>query len=418
MAAHDEANPASGYYVLPFTWNVAGTVNWAAFSAAFEEICARFPVLLATVRREGGSWIQEIRPFAEVPAELRDGTAIGADDREAWLQACYQEYCRSPFDLAARPAVRVLAVQLEEQFIVMGAAHMAACDIESQAIFTADLWKTYYALAEGAEPDLAPAPLGFPDYAQRVRDSSGAQQDKNLPFWQGKLRDAELLCPVPVDYQDGLRNQAGPTAYVKIGAQPLARQVHSLAAELKCSEHAVLLAAFTGMLARRSSRPSVVLSCPVSLRRSAELFGVFGPLTDMMWLRIDVKGTSVGQNARSVFKSVLDALSHPCAIDVIAAQAGGEPVGAVMPNIQCEYFPPERVAIPEWVTSSVKVKDVMPVYLLTGQLHSPFWLDLTIAGEHVQPDTDYSLVYRKDLFRPETVADMAHEIETSILQPA
>jgi hypothetical protein len=63
----------------------------------------------------------------------------------------------------------------------------------------------------------------------------------------------------------------------------------------------------------------------------------------------------------------------------------------------------------------VKVKQVMPVYLLTGPLDTPYWLDLTIAGEKIQPDTDYSLVYRSDLFRPETARAMADEIEATIL---
>jgi hypothetical protein len=66
----------------------------------------------------------------------------------------------------------------------------------------------------------------------------------------------------------------------------------------------------------------------------------------------------------------------------------------------------------------VKVNQVMPVYLLTGPVDTPFWLDLTIAGERVQPDTDYSLVYRSDLFRPETARAMAGEIEATILGEA
>lgn len=412
MAAHDEAYPTSGYYVLPFTWNVPGKADWTAFTAAFGHVCVRYPVLLGSVRRAGESWIQSVLPYGDVPVELRDATGMTTQEREDFLTSCYREYCRAPFRLARRPPIRVLVVQLEEEFIVMGAAHMAVCDIESQAIFASELWKLYAAYADGAEPDLPEPPLDFSQYAARVQEASGAQRDKNLAFWRQHLAGAGMHCPLPVDLPGGLGNQEGPTAFFKIGAQPLARQVHAIATEQKCSEHSVLLAAFTLMLARRSSRSSFVLSCPVSARRSAELFGVFGPLTDMMWLRIDVTGTSVRGNVRSTFRSVLQALSHPCPIDLVAAQTADP---TALPNIQCEYFPPERVEIPEWVASSVKVKQVMSVYLLTGQLDSPFWLDLTIAGEHIQPCTDYSLVYRTDLFGPDTAAAMAKEIETSIM---
>jgi non-ribosomal peptide synthetase component F len=219
-----------------------------------------------------------------------------------------------------------------------------------------------------------------------------------------------------VDFSDGLRSPVGPTAYHKIGAQAAAIQVHAIATERRCSEHAVLLAAFGLVLASRCGRSSFVLSCPVSLRRSAELFGVFGPLTDMMWFRIDVTGSTVRECVRPVFKDILTALSHPCPISAVASQVvGGSPASlAALPNMQCEYFPPERIANPRWVTSSVKVKEVMPVYLLTGQLQSPFWLDLTVAGEPIQPDTDYSLVYRTDLFHPSTVQRMAADVEACI----
>jgi hypothetical protein len=418
MQAHDEKNPTSGYYVLPFTWSIAGHVDWRCFTAAFEAICTRHPVLRGSLRRERDSWVQTVRPYDEVPVHFRDATALSGQALDQLLQASYDEYCRRPFVLSTEAPIRVLVLQLANEALVLGAYHQAVCDIESMAVFVSEFNELYSANVEGTEPDLPDPGLDFGAYAVAAEPTQRAQQARNLEFWADRLTGVDLRCPLPVDYPDAADAPFGPTEYFKIGGPPTARAVHAMALELRCSEHAILLAAYSRALTRRCGQSFLVVSCPITLRRSAELFRTFGPLTDMMWLRSDVDtGLSFGEQAKQTFRSILQALSHPCPIDAVLDRAtadspNGERSG---PNIQCQYFPAERIANPAWVKSSVQVKQVMPVYLLTGPLHSPYWLDLTVAGERVQPDTDYSLVYRTDLFRAETAREIAGEIEEAIM---
>jgi hypothetical protein len=422
MRAHDDDHPDSGYYVLPFTWSIAGQVDWPAFTRAFETMCLRHPVLRAALRPGGSgsaggdTLMQVVRPYAEVPVRQRDLRAVTGEELERALSASYDEFCRRPFRLTEEPPIRVLLLQLAEEALVMGAFHQIACDIESMAVFNEEFGLLYDAYAAGAEPDLPEPGLDFGAYAAQVWPARREQEVKNLPYWQELLRGVDVRCPLPVDFPENAAKPVGPAQYFKIGAQPVARAVHALALKTRCSEHAIVLAALTMMLARRSGRSSFVLSAPISLRRSAELFRSFGPFSDMVWMRVDVaEGATLTDHARAVFRSVLTTLSRPCPIDVVARQVGDPDGPPVVPNLQCQNFPAERITNPEWVTSSVKVKQVMPVYLLTGPLDTPYWLDLTIAGEKIQPDTDYSLVYRSDLFRPETARAMADEIEATIL---
>jgi Non-ribosomal peptide synthetase modules and related proteins len=416
MGGHDEDNPASGYYVLPFTWSIAGQVDWPGFTAAFAAMCSRYPVLLAALRRTGDGWTQTVRPYSEVPVSLCDLRGMSGEELDRLLRSSYDEYCRKPFRLAQEPPIRVLVLQLAEEALVLGAFHQTVCDLESMAVFNQEFGLLYDAHVAGTEPDLPEPGLDFAEYASRVWPNRREQEVKNLAFWQEKLSGVDLRCPLPVDFPQAAANPVGPAEYFKIGAQPAALAVHALALKTKCSEHSIVLAALTMMLARRSGRSSFVLSAPISLRRSAELFRSFGPFTDMVWMRVDVPaGTTLEEHAKGVFRTILETLSRPCPIDVVARQVSGPDGRLVLPNLQCQYFPAERITNPEWVTSSVKVKQVMPVHLLTGPLDTPFWLDLTIAGEKIQPNTDYSLVYRSDLFRPETAREMAAEIEATIL---
>lgn len=416
MQAHDEAHAASGYYVLPFTWSVPGQVDWPAFTEALRTICERFPVLVAGLRADGDQWRQEVLPFASVPLDLVDGTGVGDDEREAWLQQMYVESCRTPFRLTEEPPVRMRVVQLVEEFLVLGAAHVAVCDIESMAIVTADLWAAYEGLVAGTGVALPPAAPTFGEYA--TRQAAQPTREADLAWWRERLHDVDLVCPVPVDLPAGLIEPVGPTDYWKIGGRATAIAAHAIATRERCSEHTVLLAAFSLMLARRSGSTAVVVSDPVSLRRTAALFSMVGPLTDVLWIPVPVEGADLGAVIRPAFRQVLGGLARPVPVDVLAREVTGQADGVTGPNVQCVYYPPERVSNPEWVASSVAVKQVMPVPLLTGPLQSPFWLDLTIAAERNQPDNDFSLVYRTDLFRPETARAMAAEIEETILAAA
>jgi hypothetical protein len=420
MAAYDEAHPASGYYVLPLTWNVGGLVDEKAFTQAVEAICERYPVLLAGIRRDGDSWVQNVLPFERVPVQFHDVRGLSEGEIEGFLEASYQEFCRLPFRLAEQPPLRIRIIQLAEAFIVLGAFHQAGCDLESMAVFTAEFWLLYEAFAAGRVPELPASAVPFADYATQLAASSTEPDAGNLRFWTDRLADAPLRCPIPVDHPEGLANPGGPTAYFKIGGRATALAAHAIATEQRCSEHAVLLAALALVLTRRSGGTSLVVSSPISLRRSARLLQMFGPMTDTVWLRIDVGGPTVRDNVGPAFKSILGALSNPVPMDTVVQHVA--PAAAtdlsVAPNIQVQYFPPERVANPGWVSSSVKVREVLPVYLLTGPLQSPFWLDLAIAGEQSQPDTDFTLSYRTDLFEPETARQIAREIEAGILAQA
>ncbi len=421
MAAHEEANPDSGHYVLPFTWTVPGQVDRPAFTAAFREICDRYPVLRGALRRQdGGGWVQQVLPHSEVVVDLLDGrTAAAGEARQRLLQDSYDRYCRAPFCLSEQPPIRVQVIQLEQEFLVFGAYHQAVCDIESMAVFTDQLWELYFAATEGRPPQLPEPAVDFSEYARRAAASADRQLADNLPYWRDQLRDVPLRCPLPVDHPDASAEPAGPTTYIKIGRQPAALAAHAVATANKCSENTVLVSAFALALARRAGQRSVVVASPFSQRRSADLFGVVGPLTELTWMRVDVPdGHDLAAILPTTFRSILGALARPCPIDVVARELGVRPGGTEGPVLQTQYFPPERVAIPEWITQSVRVKDVMPVHLLTGPLQSPFWFDLTIAGERRQEDTDFSLTYRTDLFRPETAQGIADDIEAAIMRAA
>ena len=417
MATLDEADPTSGHYVLPFTWTVPGQVDWPAFGRAFRAVCDRHPVLRGAVRRGADGWVQEVLPHSEVVVDLLDATGRpDPADRQQLLEDSYERYCRAPFCLGEEPPIRVRLIQLEQEFLVFGAYHQAVCDIESMALFTAELWDLYFALAGGgAAPDPAPGP-DFPAYAGRVRDAADRQVADNLGYWRDQLAGVPLRCGVPVDFPAAAADLAGPTEYIKIGRQPAALAAHALATAHRCSEYAVMMSAFALVLGRRAGERSVVVAGPVSQRRTADLFRVVGPLTELAWLRVDLPADGgLAEMLRPTLRSVLGALAHPCPIDVVARELGA---GSAGPVLQCQYFPPERVAIPEWVEQSVRVTKVLPVPLLTGPLRSPFWFDLTIAGERVQADTDFSLTYRTDLFRPATAQAVADEIEQAVMAAA
>ncbi len=416
MAGHDETSPHSGFYVLPFTWSVAGNVDWPAFDAAFEAICRRYPVLRGSVRRAGEGWVQSVQPYERVRRELRDASTVGGPDLDRLLEASYEEFCRQPFRLAEDPPVRALVLQLETEFLVLGAFHAAVCDIESMAVFISEFSDLYEGFAAGSPAELPAVELDFGTYARQAVQTRREQADSNLGYWREQLSGVAVRCPLPVDHPEGLDNPTGPVAYLKIGAQELARAAHAIATRQRCSEHAVLLAAFAGALSRRSGGGRFLVSLPVSQRRTAASLKVFGPLSDLAWLPVGGTDGPLADTLRPTFTDILGALAHPCPVDVVSTVAA-PPMGEG-PTVQCQYFPPERVENPEWVTASVRVRDVLPVYLLTGPLDSPFWLELTIAGEHKQENTDFSLVYRCDLFHPDTVRAICSDIESAILEAA
>ncbi|MCP5103203.1 MAG: amino acid adenylation domain-containing protein, partial [bacterium] len=177
-----------------------------------------------------------------------------------------------PFDLSRPPLLRVELRKIEEQkhFMVLDMHHVIS-DGASSGIF----YREFMALYGGEH---LPAPqLRYTDFAVwRNRADQLAAVAEQEAYWLGEFAGDIPVLDLPYDFpRPARRNFAGNTCFFEIGEEETLA-LNRLAREEGVTLFMVLLAVFTVLLSKLSSREDIVVGTPVLGRRHADLQGIIG----------------------------------------------------------------------------------------------------------------------------------------------
>ncbi|MGH3731284.1 MAG: condensation domain-containing protein [Micromonosporaceae bacterium] len=249
---------------------------------------------------------------AEVGPDCPDPYAAAIDLLSADAQV--------PFDLAAGPLFRCLAVRVDETTHLLGIAidHVIA-DGWSCNLLVRDLLGTYEALRHGEEPELPPLPVQHLDFvAWELAYLSGGAEERLLDYWRTALGSTD---PIPDSGLVDVSVPADAPATLERVRHPLAdgfrQRLARFAAACRITPYAVLGAALSAavLTQRRAdgvpSADDVALFASFGNRTHATVQDAFGYFATPGTLRTDLSGDpDFTELVRRQARTVSGALRH------------------------------------------------------------------------------------------------------------
>jgi amino acid adenylation domain-containing protein len=277
-----QLQPTSSAYHMTHAVRLRGTLAGACLRAALQVVVDRHESLRTTLVLHNGVLMQQIVPSWTVAL---DEMPVAAGQ----IEHAIQELSAARFDLAQGPLLRAtLLCEAPDSAVLVVVMHHIISDEWSLGVFWRDLAAAYRALLAGAQPQLAPLPLHYADWAwyQREQLARGAY-DSQLAYWMQQLAGELPLLQLPTDHQRPPVQQYRGAFVTRPLAAALARRIVALGRAAGATPFSVLLAAFQVFLYRFTRQHDVLVGTPVTNRSDAQTHELIGFFLNTAVLRAD-----------------------------------------------------------------------------------------------------------------------------------
>ncbi|HEY7768639.1 condensation domain-containing protein, partial [Longimicrobium sp.] len=262
---------------------------------------------------EDGEPVQVVRAAAPFVLPVADLRGLPAAAREAEVLRLASTEAARPFDLAAGPLLRALAVRLEEDgWALLLAMHHIVSDGWSMGVLIREVSALYNALAEGREAGLPELAVQYADYAAWQRGwLSGGILESKLGYWRDRLAGAPPLLELPTDRpRPQVQDPRGGSARVDLTAE-VWRGLRALSRREGATAFMTLLAAWQLLLSRYAGVEDVSVGTPIAGRTRLETEPLIGFFVNTLVLRTDLSGEpSFLELLRRVRETTLGAYQH------------------------------------------------------------------------------------------------------------
>ncbi|MFB4309160.1 amino acid adenylation domain-containing protein [Actinomadura sp. GTD37] len=416
---HDLEGPNATYHI-PIPLRLTGSLDLAAVRAAMRDMMTRHEALRTVFVPVEGEPYQRVLAPDELGAEP-EVIACGPDGlRDAVFEAATRG-----FDLAAEPPVRAHVLRVaEDDHLLLLVMHHIAGDGWSMEPLATDLITAYAARAAGDEPQWAPLPVQYADYAIWQREVLGDEDDpgsvmsRQLAHWREALAGLPEELALPADRPRPPRATYRGAQHAFTLPPGLHAALTALGRDHRASLFMVLQAALAGLFTRLGAGTDVPIGSPVAGRGDEAVHDLVGVFVNTLVLRTDTSGDpSFAELLGRVREADLAAFAHQDVpferlVEVLNPQRSmaRHPLFQAMISIQSN--PSARVALPGL---TVALEPVDPGV-------SRF--DLALLVEEAQDAAGAPagigcrLEYALDLFDPETAASMAARLERLLAQVA
>ncbi|MEM7587044.1 MAG: amino acid adenylation domain-containing protein, partial [Acidobacteriota bacterium] len=410
---------------IPIALRWRGALEPDALRAAFQQLLTRHEVLRTSFPvLDDGEPIQRIAPrltagTSGIDIPIIDLCRLDAGDRESQSQYLQLEHGRRPFDLLQAPLLRVALLRLEAQdHILLQCVHHIVSDGWSVSLMLREVFAAYLARVRGQELALPTLPLQYADHAvaQRQRLAGDAGQAE-LDWWREVLQAPPPALDLPTDFsRPPIASHRGGQQAHRIDAE-LADELRRLARERSSTLFMVLLAAFKVVLARLSGTRDILMGTPIAGRQRGEVEDLVGCFLNTLVLRTDLGSRSHQPGIHVRFEDVLDRVRD----GALGAYAHQElPFERILEDLAPERDL-SRTPLFQIFFNMLNLPPVAGRELLDGAdfeiaaldpLEAESKFDLTVyLSEQEDGAIALNLVYRRDLFLDERIAELARQFE-------
>ncbi len=294
----DKFEGPSATYNIPFAVRMPGEIDRAVLRTAIADVITRHESL-RTLFLEDASGIgyQHVLPPEQVVFELPQ-VDVAAADREAAITETVQHR----FDLTTQNSIYGRLLRITEDgdtpdtHLLVMIMHHIASDGASMARFADDLTVAVGARQAGLEPDWAPLPVQYADYALWQRTLLGDESDpeslvsRQLEHWRTELADVVQPAVLPVDRaRPAVASLRGGMVDFELRPELLA-DLEKLASRRGMTASMVLQSAFAVLLSRVGAGDDVVIGSPIAGRTDQALDDLIGFFVNTWVLRVDLSG--------------------------------------------------------------------------------------------------------------------------------
>ncbi|MEV0275647.1 amino acid adenylation domain-containing protein [Streptomyces sp. NPDC050610] len=413
----DQLDSGNSAYNLVAALRLRGALDLPALHWSLNRIVDRHEALRTVFRADAaGEPQQHVAPGLTIPLPVTDLTGepeVGRAERARTLIETETEHV---FDLARGPLVKTLAVRLGERDHALAViCHHTVCDGWSMARLFEELSELYAARTAGREPDLAPLPLQFGDYAARQhRDLAGPEAEQALDHWRTRLAGAPALLELPTTYPRPAVQGFDGASHTMTISQETWQAVRSAARRHKATPFMVLLSVFALQLSRLSGAEDLVVGSPSAGRARSELTPLIGMFVNTLPLRVDLTGDpSFDDVLRRVRRGALDAFPRQdVPLERIVTELGPERERSHDPLFQAMFAVQQPLTTPDLVGLDADVFPVSPRTTFTD-----LWLEIRPHDD----GADCIFRYRTELFDAAAVRRIArqyrHVLRTALDEP-
>ncbi|MBB5077490.1 non-ribosomal peptide synthetase [Nonomuraea endophytica] len=376
----------SDTYNIPISLRLRGPLRAEALREALGDVVARHEALRTLVGEEDGLPYQVIVDAARARPEVLDGAG---DPGHA-------------FDLAGELPIRAwLRADGPDEHVLLLVLHHIAADEWSMGPLLDDLSLAYAARLAGDEPEFAPLPVQYADYALWQ-----AERPVDLDFWTQTLAGLPDRVELPTDRPRAHDHRGGTVEFevpagVRDGLAALARRAGATA-------FMVTHAAVAALLARLGAGTDIPLGTPVAGRSDEALTDLVGFFVNTVVLRADLGGDptflDLLQRVRQADLAAFDHADTPFDQVVEAVNASGRDLFEVM--VAHQGGESARLRLPGITVTEEPVGHASAKFALT------FALTETAGG------LAGLIEYRTGLFREDTVRRLAGYLTRLLAQVA
>ncbi|MGW2100130.1 amino acid adenylation domain-containing protein [Streptomyces olivaceoviridis] len=284
----DQLAPGRAEYAIPVGLRVQGDFAPDAFGTALTALTARHEILRTRFPADGtGRPYQVVDAVREVPVDVHDARHLG----DGAAREILHEAAGRPFDLAAGPLLRAVAVRVADaEWLLLLAVHHIVSDGWSEGILARELGELYGAAVAGRPDALAPLGLQYADFASWQRAAlDGPVLAGQSAYWRERLAGVQPL-ELPTDHRrPAERSGRGGTVSFAVPAD-VAGAARRLAAGQGASLFMSLLAVFQLLMAKYSGQEDIAVGTPVAGRNRAETEDLIGFFVNTLVLRTDLSG--------------------------------------------------------------------------------------------------------------------------------
>lgn len=329
---HDQMEPGSYAYNVPFAVRIVGPLNTGALEKTFKEIARRHESWRTVFRLGDDGPVQEIAPLLEVRIPLVDLRELPDDQREPVAERLALEEGRGPFDLARLPLFRCRLLRLADQsHLLLLTNHHIISDRWSLNLVVQDLIDLYEAFSQDRSPVIPEPHFQYKDFAvwQR-RWLQGEVLERHVRYWKGQLGGVLPTLDLPTDRPRPPIQTYRGGSLTRVMPERLVDGLTALGREENATLFMALLAAFSGLLYRYSGQEDdIIVGAPIANRNKPEIESIVGFFVNVLSLRADLGGDPTFRELLTRVRRVtLDGYAHqdlPLERVVAEVQPGRDP---------------------------------------------------------------------------------------------